>query len=132
MNLETKGTGNAEDTVTKKMSFKEKCKDLKEGTVVLMGDSMIRGVGEKMRRDNIMFTPIANGGARIESITWSLKNKQVTAAERRVTPCSHGGNEQPQGRGYRSDNEQVQGADRDYEGGEVQKADYGGDINEGR
>ena len=78
VNLETRGTGNAEDTVTKKMSFKEKCKDLKEGTVVLMGDSMIRGVGEKMRRDNIMFTPIANGGARIESITWSLKNKQVT------------------------------------------------------
>ena len=77
VNLRIKGTGNAEDKVTKKMSFKEKCKDLKEGTVVLIGDSMIRGVGAKMRRDNTMFTPIANGGARIESITWSLKNKQV-------------------------------------------------------
>ena len=53
------------------------------------------------------------------------------AAERRVTPCSHGGNEQPQRRGYRSDNEQVQGFDKDYEGGECRKLTMVGILTRG-
>lgn len=75
--VEAKEAQKVENKGKKPMSFGEKCKDLKEGAVVLVGDSMIRGVGEKLRRDNILFTPIANGGARIESVTWSLRNKQV-------------------------------------------------------
>src|SRR5271163_4317110 len=72
-------TGERKETEVKNagVSFKERCKEKKEGTVVLLGDSMIRGVGEKLKRDNLMFSPAAYGGARIESLTWNLKHKQV-------------------------------------------------------
>src|SRR5579864_4544910 len=36
-------------------SFATKCSELKAGTVLLVGSSMARGVGQHLKKDNIMF-----------------------------------------------------------------------------
>ena len=51
------------------ISFEQLCKDKKEGTVLLIGDSLARGVGYHLKSQHGMFESRAFGGARIEDIT---------------------------------------------------------------
>jgi hypothetical protein len=52
-----------EHTEKKFVSFEEECHDKGEGTVILIGDSMVRGVGNHLHADNIMFGKLDFGGA---------------------------------------------------------------------
>ncbi len=58
---------NHKETVN--VSFEQLCKDKKEGTVLLIGDSLTRGVGCHLKSQHSMFESRAFGGARIEDIT---------------------------------------------------------------
>jgi hypothetical protein len=49
-------------------SFAMKCAELKAGTVLVVGSSMARGVGQHLKKDNIMFGKLDFSGARIEHI----------------------------------------------------------------
>src|SRR6266496_4581900 len=51
------------------ISFEQLCKDKKERTVLLIGDSLARGVGCHLKSQHGMFESRAFGGARIEHIT---------------------------------------------------------------
>jgi hypothetical protein len=55
-----------------KITFADKCKDLREGTILLIGDSMVRGIGNHLKADNEMFGKLDFGGARIEDIKEKL------------------------------------------------------------
>lgn len=50
-------------------SFAELFKDKPKDTVVLLGDSIGRGVGMKLEGNSHMFTSVSSGGARIEDVT---------------------------------------------------------------
>ena len=58
-------------------SCEQACRNKYEGTVLLLGDSMTRGIGDMLHKDNVMFRTKTYGGARIEKITRLLKQKQV-------------------------------------------------------
>jgi hypothetical protein len=49
-------------------SFAELCAPYKEGTVLLVGSSMARGVGQHLKAENFMFDKLDFSGARIEHI----------------------------------------------------------------
>jgi hypothetical protein len=49
-------------------SFAEQCAGYKEGTVLLVGSSLARGVGQHLKADNLMFDRLDFSGARIEHI----------------------------------------------------------------
>jgi hypothetical protein len=49
-------------------SFAHQCAKWKEGTVILLGDSMARGVGQHLKADNLMFDKLDFSGSRIENI----------------------------------------------------------------
>lgn len=49
-------------------SFAEVCGKFGEGTVMVVGDSMVRGIGKMLNTDNEMFGKLDFGGARIEDI----------------------------------------------------------------
>ena len=51
-----------------KISFAEKYKNKAKDTMVLIGDSLTRGVGEKLERQSHMVTTMCRGGAKIENI----------------------------------------------------------------
>ena len=53
-------------------SFEQMHKNKKEGTVLLIGDSLTRGLGNHLKSQHNMFDSLAFGGARIEDI-----NKKV-------------------------------------------------------
>ena len=55
-----------------KISFAEKHRLRSGETVVVVGDSLVRGVGKELERDSHMFTTHSIGGARIETITKEL------------------------------------------------------------
>jgi lysophospholipase L1-like esterase len=52
----------------KKMSFAEKWKNKSAETVVVLGDSLVRGVGQHLQRDSHMFSFNSISGARIETV----------------------------------------------------------------
>lgn len=52
----------------KGVSFGEKYKGKAKDTVVVVGDSLVRGVGRKLEGNSHMFTAISKGGARIEQV----------------------------------------------------------------
>jgi len=52
----------------KRQSFAEKCAKYKQGTVLVIGSSMARGVGQHLKADNLMFDKLHFSGARIEDI----------------------------------------------------------------
>jgi GDSL-like Lipase/Acylhydrolase family len=58
----------ANELVPGEISFAEKCKDMAEGTVLMFGSSMVRGVGNRLHDDNHLFGKLDFGGARIEDI----------------------------------------------------------------
>ena len=64
-------------------SFEQMHKNKKEGTVLLFGDSLARGVGNHLKSQHCMFDSLAFGGAKIEDIT-----KKV---EERDSYCSNSG-----------------------------------------
>lgn len=51
------------------VSFAEKFKEKAKDTIVLIGDSLARGVGAKLEQQSHMVTTMSRGGARIENIT---------------------------------------------------------------
>ena len=57
----------------KKVSFSEKYKGNDKETVILLGDSLARGVGCCLERDSHMFSSRAYPGARVENIEDKLK-----------------------------------------------------------
>ena len=59
------------------MSCEQACRNKYEGIVLLIDDSMTRGTGQMLHKDNVMFRTKTYGGARIEKITRILKQKQV-------------------------------------------------------
>jgi lysophospholipase L1-like esterase len=52
-----------------KTSFAEKFKSKAKDTIVLVGDSLARGVGQKLEQQSHMVTTKSRGGARIEQVT---------------------------------------------------------------
>lgn len=50
-------------------SFSEKYKEKPKDTIVLVGDSLVRGVGEKLAYQSNMVSTICRPGARIETVT---------------------------------------------------------------
>jgi hypothetical protein len=62
-------------------SFAKQCESLSAGSVTVVGDSMVRGVGQKLRRDNEMFSTFAYGGAKIEDITEKLNGARCKIGE---------------------------------------------------
>jgi tetrahydromethanopterin S-methyltransferase subunit B len=66
----------------KRPSFAESCARYKEGTVLVVGSSMARGVGQHLKADNLMFDKLDFSGARIEDI----KEKVAVLGDR---PDSH-------------------------------------------
>lgn len=51
-----------------KVSFAEEVRGKAKDTVVLMGDSLARGVGLKLERQCHMYTAVARGGAKVENV----------------------------------------------------------------
>jgi hypothetical protein len=51
-----------------KISFAEKFKNKEKDTVLLIGDSLVRGVGKKLETESHMFTGVSKGGAKLEHI----------------------------------------------------------------
>ena len=51
-------------------------KNKKEGTVLLIGDSLVRGVGNHLKSQHSMFNSLASGAAKIEDITKKVKDIQ--------------------------------------------------------
>jgi lysophospholipase L1-like esterase len=68
---ETQATGELVE-VAKGPTFAEHCVKHKEGTVLLVGDSLVRGVGQHLKADNLMFNTLDFSGARIEHIREKL------------------------------------------------------------
>ena len=64
-----------------KVSFAEECKSKDEMTVVVVGDSMVRGVGHELVVNSQMFSYESHGGAKIEDITKMFKEKSVRVRE---------------------------------------------------
>jgi len=64
------------------ISFEELHKNKKEGTVLLIGDSLARGVGCNLKSQHNMFVSQAFGGARIEDIT--KKVEEIEDNERHI------------------------------------------------
>ena len=67
------GTGAVDESMAvvptvKSFADSQGCKNLKDGSVLLVGDSMARGVGNHLRADNNIFDVRAFGGARVEDI----------------------------------------------------------------
>jgi hypothetical protein len=60
------------ENMIKKPSFEEKYKDKSKDTIMLVGDSLTRGVGSKLERQSHMVTTLSQGGARIEHITGQI------------------------------------------------------------
>jgi hypothetical protein len=52
-----------------RLSFAEQFKDKKRDTVVLVGDSLVKGVGQKLEANSHMFSTVCKGGAKIEQIS---------------------------------------------------------------
>src|SRR5215467_10977399 len=63
-------------TESKEVSFEEACKD-KVGQLVVLSDSMLRGIISKLARDNPIFTGKAIGGAKIEDIKQEIESGRV-------------------------------------------------------
>jgi len=53
---------------SKAISFSEKYRDKKSDTVLVVGDSLVRGVGAHLERDSQMYSSLSLGGARIETV----------------------------------------------------------------
>lgn len=71
---QTKGSNSVSKA---RMSFSEKYREKDNQTVVMFGDSMLRGVGQKLERNSQMFSIKSVGGARIENITEILKETSI-------------------------------------------------------
>ena len=56
------------------ISFGEKCKEFKSNSVIIVGDSIARNVGDCLERDSNMFSKLSMSGARIEDVEDKLKN----------------------------------------------------------
>ena len=54
-------------------SFGKWCEDKPEGTILLVGDSMVRGVGRHLERDNVMFSKLDFAGAKIEDVEKKIR-----------------------------------------------------------
>lgn len=52
-----------------KICFADKFKDRTKDTIVLVGDSLARGIGEKLEQQSHMVSTKSRGGARIEHVT---------------------------------------------------------------
>lgn len=59
-----------------KSSFAEKFKNKAKDTVVVLGDSLVRGVGRKLQANSHMFTTICKGGAKIEDMEQEFSKLQ--------------------------------------------------------
>lgn len=69
-----KATKNTEQKISSKIAdkFKEKAKD----TIVLIGDSLARGVGSKLEQQCNIVTTMSRGGAKIENTTEQIASLQ--------------------------------------------------------
>jgi len=56
-----------------KLSFSEKFKDKAKDTLMLVGDSLARGVGERLVQQSNMASKLSIGGARIEKISEEIE-----------------------------------------------------------
>jgi len=65
---ENRAEKQASEQAKHKVSFAEKCRSRRKGSVILLGDSLVRGVGQCLEKDNELFTPMPFGGAKIEDI----------------------------------------------------------------
>jgi len=68
------------------ITFAELCKGKAESCVVL-GDSMVRGIVYKLKKDNDIFTGWSYGGAHIETITEELIGNRQYVEGRHVVLC---------------------------------------------
>lgn len=64
------------DVQRKRVSYAEKFKHKAKDTIVLIGDSLARGVGEKLEFQSSMVTTMSKGGAKIENITEQVGSLQ--------------------------------------------------------
>ena len=63
------GEGNDDKIrIQKKISFGEKFKNKAKDTVLVVGDSLMRGVGKKLQTNSNMFSSICIGGAKIDDV----------------------------------------------------------------
>ena len=53
--------------------FSDQCRDVKDGTFLVIGDSMAREVGKHLNKDNVMFEKLDFGGAKIEDLTEMIR-----------------------------------------------------------
>jgi hypothetical protein len=72
MNKKDKRQMKVADKSKGETSFADKCKDMEAGTVLLIGDSMVRGIGQHLKADNMLFDKLDFGGAKIEDILEKL------------------------------------------------------------
>lgn len=63
------------------VSFAEKHKDKSESTMVIVGDSMVRGIGSKLRSNSNMFSIKSFSGAKIEHVDKMLTDGSVKVDE---------------------------------------------------
>ena len=62
-----------QQVVKEKMSFGDKFRNLPQDTVLVVGDSMARGIGCCLERDSGLFSKLVYGGAKIEDIEQRLE-----------------------------------------------------------
>ena len=67
------------NTKSRIISFSKIFEDKVEGTVLLIGDSLARGVGSHLKTQHVMFESQAFGGARIEDITKKVEDMEDKA-----------------------------------------------------
>src|SRR5215469_2386222 len=69
-----------------KKSFAEKCKN-RQGECVVISDSMLRGVKDKLVRDSDIFSGISTGGARIEDLENRILSSEISVSGKNVVLC---------------------------------------------
>src|SRR5215469_14477068 len=69
-----------------KKSFAEKCKN-RQGECVVINDSMLRGVKDKLIRDSDFFSDVSIGGARIEDLKKRILRSEISVSGKNVVLC---------------------------------------------
>lgn len=67
-------SSNSSEVEGNKISFRDKYKNRSPDTVVVVGDSLARGVGNALERDSNMFSKFAYGGAKIETVEEKIRD----------------------------------------------------------
>ena len=82
------GVGNeVSSVVSREVSFADSIRAKPKGTVVVVGDSLVRGVGQKLEQNCHLFKCVSRGGAKIDNIIEEVGKLEVSEDRHIVVVC---------------------------------------------